>query len=408
MKILLVHNFYGSRAPSGENTVYAAERELLRQYGHTVIEFTRHSDEIINGGIFGTIRGAFTTLWNPFSKRVLESVLEKEKPDVMHVHNTFPLLSPSIFYATQDSKTAIVLTLHNYRTFCAAGILLRDCHPCTECLERESVFPALKYGCYRQSRLATLPLATMIALHRKVGTWSKRVDAFIVLTEFQKSKMTEAGLRSETVYVKPNFYLNPPNPLPWDEREPKAVYVGRLGVEKGVNILIDAWKMWSGDAPCLEIIGDGPEKSGLQKSINGDGLEGKVSLLGYLNPPEAQKRLATARLLLLPSLSFEGFPMAIPEAFALGVPVAASDIGAIPFIVKDNKNGILFKPGDASALYRAVKEIWDRSNWLSSLGQAARQEFNRKYTADANYEILMNIYQKAMERKKAKGTEHRA
>jgi glycosyltransferase involved in cell wall biosynthesis len=128
----------------------------------------------------------------------------------------------------------------------------------------------------------------------------------------------------------------------------------------------------------------------------------------YLTPPEVQKRLATARLLLLPSLSFEGFPMAIPEAFALGVPVAGSDIGAVPFIVKHNKNGILFKPGDASALYQAVKGIWIRSSWLSSLGQAARQEFDRKYTADANYEILMNIYQKAMERKKGKGTEHRA
>jgi len=408
MKILLVHNFYGSTAPSGENTVYASESELLRQHGHRVIEFTRHSDEIINRGIFGTVQGALATVWNPFSKRVLRFVLEKEKPDIMHVHNTFPLLSPSIFYATVGLKTATVLTLHNYRTFCAAGIPMRDGHPCMECLERKTTFPALKHGCYRQGRLSTLPLAVMIALHRKLETWTKHVDAFIALTEFQKSKITEPGLLSETVYVKPHFYFNAPDPLPWEEREQKMVYIGRLGVEKGVRILIDAWKMWSSEAPHLEIIGDGPEKSVLQESTKGNGLEEKVSFLGYLNSPEVQKRLATARLLVLPSLSFEGFPMAIPEAFALGVPVAASDIGAIPFIVKDNKNGILFRPGDASALYRAVKEIWDRSNWLSSLGRAARLEFDRKYTADANYEILMNIYQKAMERKKAKGTEYRA
>jgi glycosyltransferase involved in cell wall biosynthesis len=237
----------------------------------------------------------------------------------------------------------------------------------------------------------------MIALHRRLETWSKHVDAFIALTAFQESKMTEAGLPSETVYVKPHFCFNPPAPLPWKEREPKVIYIGRLGMEKGLGILVDAWKMWSGDAPRLEIIGDGPLRSYLQKSIKGNGLEGKVSLLGYLNPPEVQKQLATARLLVLPSLSFEGFPMTIPEAFALGVPVAASDIGAIPFIVMDNENGILFKPGDASALYGAVKEVWSRSSWLFSLSQAARQEFDRKYTADANYKILMNIYQMAIE-----------
>jgi glycosyltransferase involved in cell wall biosynthesis len=248
----------------------------------------------------------------------------------------------------------------------------------------------------------------MIALHRKLETWTKHVDALITLTEFQKSRMTEAGLLPETVSVKPHFYFNPPDPLPWEERRPKVVYVGRLGVEKGIKILIDAWKMWSSDAPYLELIGDGPEKSVLQESVRGNGLEERVSFLGYLNPPEVHKRLATARLLVLPSLSFEGFPMAIPEAFALGVPVAASDIGAIPFIVKDNKNGILFKPGDASALYRAVKDIWDRSNRLSSLGQGARLEFDKKYTADVNYEILMKIYQKAIERKKARDTEHGA
>jgi len=407
LKVLLVHNFYGSSAPSGENTVYVSERELLRKNGHDVNEFTRDSDEIRSRRIFGALKGALTTPWNPFSMKALRGLLEREKPDVMHVHNTFPLLSPSIFYATQRLKTATVLTLHNYRTFCAAGIPMRDSRPCAECLERETVFPALKYGCYRQSRLATLPLATMIALHKKLGTWGKNVDAFIALTDFQKNKMTEAGLRSETVYVKPHFYFNPPDPLPWEEREPKAVYIGRLGVEKGVKILINAWKIWSSEAPHLEIIGDGAEKSVLQESIKGNGLEEKVSFLGHLNPPEVQRHLATARLLVLPSLSFEGFPMAIPEAFALGVPVAASNIGAMPFIVKHNKNGVLFKPGDPSTLYRTVKEIWNRSSSLSSLGDAARQEYERKYTADTNYDILMDIYQKAMERKKAKGIEHR-
>jgi glycosyltransferase involved in cell wall biosynthesis len=399
MKILLVHNFYGSGAPSGENRVYAAEGELLRQHGHTVVEFTRHSDEILNRGMFGTIQGGLATPWNPFSKRALQSVLEKEKPDVMHVHNTFPLLSPSIFHATKGLHTATVLTLHNYRAFCATGILMRDNVPCMECLDMQSVSPALKHGCYRKNRLATLPLATMIALHRGVKTWQRHVDAFIALSDFQREKMAKAGLPTANIHVKPPFYVNPPSPLPWEKREPKVVFVGRLGMEKGLNILIDAWKQWGSEAPQLEIIGDGPEKVSLQNCVTKNGIEDKVVFLGQLPFLEVQRRLRLARLLVLPSLCFEGFPMTIIEAFSLGVPVAASDIGPLPNIVKKGESGILYQPGDASSLYHAMREIWDRSDRLCSLGKGARQEFDKRYTADTNYEILMKIYHAAIERK---------
>ena len=402
MKILLVHNFYGSSAPSGENMVYAAERELLRQHGHTIVEFTRHSDEIRDRGAFGVLQGAFATPWNPFSKRALQSVLAKEKPDVMHVHNTFPLLSPSIFHAIKGLHTATVLTLHNYRTFCAAGIPMHDSISCTECLETQSVSPALRYGCYRKNRLATLPLATMIALHRKVKTWERHVDAFVALSDFQKDKMVKAGLVEANVYVKPPFYVNPPSPLSWEERESKVVFVGRLGMEKGLNILIDAWKQWGREAPQLEIIGDGPERVRLQKSVKGNGIENKISFLGQLPFLEVQKRLRLARLLVLPSLCFEGFPMTIIEAFSLGVPVAASDIGPLPNIVKNGESGILLKPGHSLSLYHTIKKIWDRSDRLSLLGQGARQEFDEKYTADTNYETLMKIYDAAIENKQSR------
>jgi exopolysaccharide biosynthesis WecB/TagA/CpsF family protein len=407
MKILLVHNFYGSSAPSGENTVYAAERELLRQHGHAVIEFTRHSDEIINRGIFGTIQGALATPWNPFSKRALQSVLEKEKPDIMHVHNTFPLLSPSIFHATKRLHTATVLTLHNYRTFCASGIPMHGDVSCTECLDTQSVSPSLKFSCYRKNRLATLPLAIMIALHRRVKTWEGHVDAFVVLSDFQKDKMAEAGLPAANIHVKPPFYANAPPPLLWEEREPKVIFIGRLGTEKGVQILLDAWKQWGREAPQLEIVGDGPERVKLQKSVKGNGIEDKISFLGQLPFLEVQRRLRLVRLLVLPSLCFEGFPMTIIEAFSLGVPVAASDIGPLPNIVKDGESGILFKPGDSLSLCHTMKEIWGRSDQLSSLGQGARQEFDKKYTADTNYEMLMKIYDAAMENKQSREGEAR-
>jgi exopolysaccharide biosynthesis WecB/TagA/CpsF family protein len=382
--------------------VYAAERELLRQHGHKVLEFMRYSDKIIRRGIYGTVQGALATPWNPFSKRALQSILEKEKPDIMHAHNTFPILSPSIFHATKGLHTATVLTLHNYRTFCAAGILMHDSVFCTECLDTKSVCHALKYGCYRNNRLATLPLAAMIALHRRANTWERHVDAFIVLSDFQKDKIVGAGLAAANIHIKPPFYANPPSPLAWEERESKVIFIGRLGIEKGIHILLDAWRLWGNGAPQLEIVGDGPERAKLQKSVNENGVKNKISLSGQLPFMEVQRRLRLARLLVLPSLCFEGFPMTIIEAFSLGVPVAVSDIGPLPNIVKNGENGVLFKAGDPVSLCHTIKEIWDRSDRLGSLGQGARQEFDKKYTADANYKTLMKIYNGAIENKQSR------
>jgi hypothetical protein len=203
MKVLLVHNFYGSSAPSGENTAFLAEADLLRQQGHTVIEFTRHSDTLRQQGPVGSVRGALSTPWNPFNLYRLRRTIERERPHIMHVHNTFPLLSPSVFYAAKDSGTATVMTIHNYRVFCAAAVPMRDGLPCSACLDRKAVFPALTNGCYRGSRLATVPLALKIALHRALGTWNNKIDALIALTQFQRATLVEAGLPEDSVYVKP-------------------------------------------------------------------------------------------------------------------------------------------------------------------------------------------------------------
>ena len=204
MKLLLAHNFYGSEAPSGENAVYEVERDLLRARGHQVIEFTRHSDDIRGRGAAGMLQGALATPWNPFSARALRRLITRDRPNIMHAHNTFPLISPSIFSAAHGLGIPTVLTLHNYRTYCTAGIPLRENRPCTDCLDQESVLPALRHGCYRGSRVATLPLAAMIALHRGLGTWQRHVDAFIALTAFQRDKLVAAGLPAPRVHLKPH------------------------------------------------------------------------------------------------------------------------------------------------------------------------------------------------------------
>lgn len=398
MKVLLIHNYYGSEAPSGENAVYETERNLLRGRGYEVIEWTRHSDAVRGSGI-GAIRGGASVPWNVFSYREIRKLIQNEAPDVMHVHNSFPLISPAVFHAAKGTDTATVLTLHNYRLFCAAAIPMRDGSPCTECLDQKSIAPALKYGCYRQSRLATVPLAMSIALHRRIKTWERHVDAFIALTEFQRDLVVEAGLPSETVHVKAHFYELPPEPVAWSERENKCVFIGRLSEEKGVHVLIDAWKYWGHDAPWLEIIGDGPDRSVLEAKVSEYALEDKVHFLGQLPFKEAQKVLGIARVLILPSLCFEGFPMVIREAFALGVPVAASRLGSMPCLV-GSANGWLFEAGDADALVSVIQSDWEDEDLLASKAKAARKEFEDKYTSEASYQRLMEVYREAMDNRK--------
>ena len=400
MKILLVHNFYGSSAPSGENMVYLAEKALLERNGHEVIEFVRYSDAIRAQGAWGAVKGALSTPWNPYSHAAVLRIIERENPDLMHVHNVFPMISPSIFSAAAARKVAVVLTLHNYRTVCAAGIPMRDGVPCTKCLEEKSVWPAIRYGCYRKSRLATLPLAASISIHRKLGTWLKHVDAFVALTEFQRDMLVRSGLPSSRIHIKPHFYEGPPCPKVWDERENKVVFVGRLREEKGVCYLVEAWLRWGMDVPVLEVIGDGPQRNELERLAKPIG--NRVRFLGQLPFAETQERIAASRLLVLPSICFEGFPMVIREAYALGVPVAASRLGSIQNLVEEGGTGSLFESGSSEELLGCVKGLWKNQQELKRMAFASRAKFECSYTSATNHRRLMDIYDAAIERRRSK------
>ncbi|MBN8439058.1 MAG: glycosyltransferase family 4 protein [Candidatus Accumulibacter sp.] len=391
MKVLLVHNFYGSGAPSGENQVFEAEKILLRAHGHVVTEFTRNSDEIRVMGRWGNVMGALATSWNPWMTAAIQRQVNHFQPDVVHVHNTFPLISPGIFHAI-GPRAARVLTLHNYRLFCPAAIPMRGGRVCTNCLDRRSAWPALRHGCYRDSRVATLPLATSVALHRALGTWTGQVDAFIALSEFQRQLMAQSGLPLAKVHVKPNFYPGLPPVMPWPARLPYVVFAGRLTAEKGVVSLLRAWQAWGESAPELRLVGDGDLRHQLEEMAKGL----PIRFLGQVAGGEAQKQIARARLLILPSEWFEGFPMVVREAFAFGTPAAVSDIGPLPTIVQDGRSGIVFEPGNAQSLLRAVSSVWQTPGLLEKLGLGARAEFETKYTEDANYMTLMNIYANAI------------
>lgn len=391
MKILLVHNYYGSSAPSGENMVFEAEKKLLQAHGHDVEVFVRHSDEIRNKGLLGSVQGALTTPWNPWMAGAIKKLIADFRPDVVHAHNTFPLISPAIFHAI-GKKAARVLTLHNYRLFCPVAIPMRNGIVCTACLDKKSSFPALMHGCYRDSRMATLPLAFNVALHRFLGTWKNNVDAFIALSGFQRELMVKAGLPAEKMRVKPNFYPGNPSVIPCKARGKYVVFVGRLSAEKGLTSLLKAWKLWGANVPTLLFVGDGELRTELERISSGL----PVKFTGQVNSAEAQAYIAQARLLILPSECFEGFPMVLREAFAFGTPVAVSNIGPLPSIVKDGKSGIVFEPGNPDSLLQQVRAVWEKPELLESLGTGARAEFEAKYTEDANYKTLMKIYEKAI------------
>lgn len=407
MRLVLAHGFYGSEAPSGENLVYQAERDLLRARGHEVLEFTRHSDDLRRRGAWGLLHGAAVTPFNVASLVRLRRLLRRERPDVLHVHNTFPLLSPAVFHSARGLPVATVLTLHNFRTFCASALLLRDGRPCTLCLDQRSAWPGLRHGCYRGSRLATAPLAAMIALHRALGTWTRQVDAFVALTAFQRDLLVRAGLPGERVHLKPNFHPSPPAPLPWNGRTARALFVGRLSPEKGVKVLLDAWAAWGEGAPPLEIVGDGPERVRLEARAASLGLGQRVRFSGQLPPSEVEARLLDSRLLLVPSIWFEGFPLVIREAFAAGVPVAASRIGSLEGIVEEGRTGLLFEPGSPTDLARQVSTAWADQATLGTLAGHARAAFEARYTADACADALAGVYQEALARRRARGARAR-
>ena len=508
MRILLVHNYYGSSAPSGENQVFEAERAMLERHGVKVDVFTRHSDEIRIGEVerkggggqwtcrflskvrklHGLIKGAVCTVANPFAARALRQKIREFKPDVVHFHNTFPLISPLAVRAAKKSGAKVVMTLHNYRMVCAAGIPMRCGKVCRECFScaanssispsidrltdcqidrlsssyqsvnpsinqsvNLSILPALRHRCYRGSLLATVPLAINIWLYRK--WWARWVDRFIVLSEFQKKVMTECGLPEEKIVVKGNFVggaeYGPRSSFcksgedtasPLSSQRSGVVFVGRLSDEKGVKTLLKAWRMLnrssrstidrltdcridrlssshqsvnpsigqsvnqsigqsvnpsirqSVNQSILTLIGDGDQRAeyeSLAKELN-------VRFLGKVSHERVLEELAKAKLLVMPSECWETFGLVVVEAAMCGTPAVVSDLGALPGIVKKLGVGRVVTAGDAEALAKGMKELFDCSDCSDcSIGRFNLAEFGE----ERNYTELISIYRSRTERR---------
>lgn len=398
MKVLLVHNFYQSSSPSGEDAVFRNEVDLLRKKGVEVVTYEKYNDDLLKGP--GRLNAGVRTIWSAEAYRELRDIVRKENPDVAHFHNIWYLISPSAYYACKDSGIPVVQTLHNFRMFCANGLFMREGRVCEECLGRLP-WRSIAYGCYRDSRLYSIPVAMAETFHKLRTTWTDKVDAYIALTEFGKQKFVECGLPGEKVFVKPNFPANPP--APGNAEGKYAVFLGRLSKEKGVDILIEAFKILhtdSSEAFSLKIIGDGPLRMQVKEKIDVEKIR-KVELTGQKGFEECMGILGHAGFLVMPALCYENFPMSIAEAFACGKPVIASNLGAMASIIKDRETGLLFEPGNAEELSSKMKWMIENKDACTEMGRKARAEFESQYTSDKNFEMLMAIYQKVIAKRRS-------
>jgi len=377
-RVLLVHNAY--QQAGGEDSVVAAELALLRAKGHEVIELRRDNDELhsINGAA-----AAATALWSAATHRQALGLIRRHDPDVVHVHNTFPLISPSLYWACGELGVPVVQTLHNFRLACPQAMFLREGKVCESCLGR-TPWPALKHGCYRGSRVQTAVVFGMLGLHRGLGTFERKVTRYIALNEFCRAKFIQAGLPAERIVVKPNFV---------DAAKPAGtpreglLFVGRLAPEKGVDVLSRAWE--AGPGMALRIVGSGPAAAPLE------GLPG-VDMLGVMTASQVQAEMARALALVLPSIWYENFPRTLVEAYAAGLPVIASRIGALAELVENGKTGLLFEPGDAHELRRVMRWAIEHPRHMAAMGAIARSRYEAHYTPEINYMQLTAIYRSAI------------
>jgi glycosyltransferase involved in cell wall biosynthesis len=316
-------------------------------------------------------------------------VIRQRRPDILHVQNEFPLISPAIFYAAHHEGIPTVLSLRQYRLYCLNAYFFREGQVCEDCIKQPIPIAGIQHRCYRDSLAGSLVSAGRITLHRLLRTYQHQVDMFIALTDFAYKKFVSHGLPAHKVRVKPNFVAPTPTVAP--QREHYVAYVGRLSPEKGINVLLQAWQIIGPQIP-LKIAGSGPLEAVVQKAARENA---GIQYLGQQSHGQITALLGQAQALIFPSLWYEGLPRVIIEAYATGTPVIASNLGAMATLVQPEKTGKHFSPGNVPELIEAVLDMLHRPQAWAAMQKAARREFENQYSAEANYRALLEIYHQA-------------
>jgi glycosyltransferase involved in cell wall biosynthesis len=396
MKVLVVHNHYRTSAPSGEDVAVQSEQRMLARQGVDVVQFERCNDELDQRTLLATAAMAASTVWSHKSRSALRKVIRQTRPDIMHVHNTFAMLSPSVYGAARAEGLPVVQTLHNFRLFCPSALFLREGKPCEECVDK-GLLRSVRYRCYRGSRTATATLATMLALHRVLGTYSRDIDRYVVLTEFARAKVARAGIAASRISVKPNFLADPP--APGRGGGGYVIYVGRLLEGKGTETLVRAWRSLPDIR--LKIVGDGALRPVLEAMVREGNLN--VEFAGRLDRPAVLRALSEAELMIIPSECYEGFPMVIAESFACGTPVLASRTGSLEELVADGVTGKKFTVGAPEELARSVRELLADPAALKKMRHNSRAYFDANLTEQQNYSHLRAIYRQLLSKSRPRG-----
>ncbi|MEM1393603.1 MAG: glycosyltransferase [Cyanobacteria bacterium P01_H01_bin.150] len=381
MRILSIHNQYQIRG--GEDESSKSEQQLLREMDHYVDVYQEHNNRVAE---IGAVPMALRTVWSQESYNIVKQKLRSSKFDIVHIQNFFPLISPSVYYAAKSEGVPVVQTLRNYRLLCPNGLFFRNGQVCEDCMGKNIPFPGVSHACYRENRPASGAVATMLTVHRAMGTWKEMVDVYISLTEFARQKFIAGGLPSEKIVVKPNF-INP-DPGVGKGGGGYALFVGRLSVEKGLDTLLAAWEHLDQKIP-LKIVGDGPLAD---KVVEAAKRIPEVEWLGRRPMPEVHQLMGEAMFLVFPSKWYETFGRVAAEAFAKGTPVIAANIGAIAELVDSGRTGLHFSPGNSEDLAKRVQWAIENQTKLTQMRQQARAEYEAKFTPQQNYRRMMEIY----------------
>ncbi|MFI8458215.1 glycosyltransferase [Kitasatospora sp. NPDC085464] len=391
MRVLVVHNRYASAQPSGENMVVDQEVGLLREAGHRVEVFERRSDDIAARSLPGKIAVPLLVPWNPAVRTELAARLRTERPDVVHVHNVFPLLSPAVLAACADAGVPAVATLHNYTQVCPPGTLQRDGRPCTECVGG-SPLPAVRHGCYRNSRLATVPLAVSLSVNRR--RWWSGVERFFCISAAQRDVLVRAGLPAERLAVKHNFVPDPGTCRSGAGEH--LLYLGRLAEAKGVRLLMAAWDELAaagGVGVPLVLAGAGPLEREVTAWAAG---RDDVRYVGLYDRDQCRQALARSVAVVAPSTWLEAFGLVVVEAMAAGVPAVAAGHGAFAELVEDGVTGLLHRPGEAASLASCIRRITAGADRNQEMGRAARRRYEQGFSPAVGLERLVEGYRTAI------------
>lgn len=380
-KVLIVHNYY--QIPGGEDTVVENEKRLLEEHGHEVVLYTRHNSELKTMSKVQKLLLPFSTIFNIRTYREVKRLITDEKIDVLHVHNTLNLISPSVYYAGFSKKIPVIQTVHNFRLLCPGATFFRDSHVCEDCLEK-GLLCAVKHKCYRDSRIQTLACVISTLIHRALGTYGKL--NYICLTEFNKEKLLHLKqIKKEKVFVKPNFVQQEKEILPYAERKKQFVFAGRLDELKGIRFLLETWQEYQPEDYRLIIFGKGPLEEWCHEYVKTYKLQ-NIELRGFVKNQTVKEIIGESKAMILPTRWYEGFPMTIVESYTMGTPVIGTDLGNTGNLIEEGKSGWKFSDNSKIELHRAFENAIKEENGLD-------ENVIHKYSAEKNYEQLRKIYE---------------